>query len=51
MVYGCDFINGKVLSNPTGNSYTASLGGTYVCDGVARSSVTLASKAGVVCNL
>ncbi len=51
-VYMRDFSGGKVVSNPTGGSYTVNLGGNYkLLDGTTVSSVTLAAYSAEICLL
>ena len=45
-VYMRDFQSGKVLFNPSGNSYTVNLGGTYQLNGASATSVVLAAYSG-----
>jgi hypothetical protein len=48
-VYMRDFTGGKVLFNPTGNSNTINLGGTYkTVGGSTVSSVTLSAYSGEI---
>jgi hypothetical protein len=48
-VYIRDFTGGKVISNPTANSYTVSLGGTYkLLNGSTVTSVTLSAYSGEI---
>jgi len=48
-VYMRDFTGGKALVNPSANSYTVSLGGTYkLLDGTTVSSVTLQPHSGEI---
>ncbi len=49
MLYGRDFTAGRVLTNPTSDDYSIDLGGTYSCDGVSTTRVSLAPKSGAVC--
>jgi hypothetical protein len=48
-VYARDFTNGKVLFNPTGNSYTVNLQGTYkTLTSIAVTSIVLPPHSGVI---
>ncbi len=47
-VYIRDFSEGKVLFNPSSNSYMVNLGGTYIVDGKEVSSLTIAPYSGEI---